>query len=138
MGKGSWFVLGLLLIGLLLAGCGGDADGGGAGVTPGETRTGADSQEELPATNDIATAVPAIPTTITPDGTPTTPLGEDDFLAIDEILGEIDNDVCQTAFETKLELEALIAEGVDVAELETAVEELIEQLENCQTPTPAP
>ena len=129
-----FFYLYLIFIGLLvLAGCGGSA----ATETPipepvtTETPGRSEATGEIPATNDIATAE-------LPLETPEPQLTDDDFLAIDEILGDIDNDVCQTAYETKLELELLIAEGVDVAELEAAVEELIEELENCSTPTPTP
>lgn len=99
--------------------------------------------EELPPTNIIETPVPETTAeiVITP-AEPAIDTGSvftgDDFLPIDEILIEIDNDVCRNAYETKVELEALIAEGEDLAELETAVEELIQELENCPTPTPTP
>ena len=92
----------------------------------------------LPPTTDISTAQPAnaAPALETPNIQPGSIITGDDFLPIDAILDEIDNDVCQDAYETKLELEASIAEGADLAELETAIEELIAELENCPTPTP--
>lgn len=130
----SWWLVLVVLVPFILTGCGGETEGSpGPAVTTAPVETA--SPIELPATNDIGTADsnnPIIP------GTPTLSVGEDDLLPIDEILSEIDNDVCQTAYETKLELEALIAAGADVAELETAVEELIVELENCPTPTPQP
>ena len=62
-----------------------------------------------------------------------------DIDAIDTIIGEIDNDMCQQALEFRAEIEGLAAQGEDVAELETAVIDLIQELENCSlemTPTP--
>jgi len=95
---------------------------------------------QLPATNAIAT--PLLESATLAVETPALESGSvisgDDFLPIDEILSEIDNDTCQNAYETKAEIEALTAEGADLAELETAVDELIQELENCPTPTPMP
>lgn len=127
---------------LLMAACNGGEDAVPTSIQPASTPNLAPTGQ-LPATKDIATpalestpsVAPALETSEIQSGTVIT---NDDFLPIDEILSEIDNDVCQNAYETKLELGALIEEGADLAELETAVEELIEELENCPTPTPLP
>jgi hypothetical protein len=100
-----------------------------------------DDTNTLPATTDIATPQPQQPldATLTLESIEIqsdTIITGDDFLPIDNILNEIDDEVCQDAYETKWEIEALIEEGADLAELESAVDELIKELENCPTPTP--
>ena len=78
------------------------------------------------------------PATPAPAATPGV-ISTSDFLAIDAYLQEIDQDVCQQAYETRREIEALLAQGADVQELQAAVDELIAELQNCPptlTPTP--
>jgi hypothetical protein len=56
---------------------------------------------------------------------------------IDTVLQEIDNRVCQEALETRAELEELLAQGRDIADLIGAIDDLIVELEGCSlTPTP--
>ncbi len=131
----------LFLMLLLLAACGGD-DVTPTAVQPASVPNSA-ATGELPATNDIATPIPeSTPAAASTDGTPEIESGDiftdDDFLPIEEILSEIDDEACQSAYEIKAEIEALMAAGEDLAELEEAVDELIEELENCPTPTPTP
>lgn len=93
---------------------------------------------QLPATNTIATPMPESAFGLeTPALDAGSVISDDDFLPIDEILDEIDSETCQNAYQTKAEIEAMMADGADLAELEAAVEELIEELENCPTPTPS-
>lgn len=134
------FAFWALLFLMLLAGCDND---GGVTTTPGSADSNLQPDPGLnPSVEIVPTYTPPGTITPLPSVTPAAPiestlsLSVDDFLSIDEILSEIDNDVCQNAYQAQLELEALIAEGVDVAELETAVEELMIELENCPTPTP--
>ena len=64
---------------------------------------------------------------------------DDNLEDIDQILQEIDNDVCREAHETRAEIAALLAAGQDVADLEAAITELITELDNCSldmTPNP--
>lgn len=93
----------------------------------------------------VPTAMPIIP--IPPTNTPISSKIEvetindtsSDAAEIDPVLNEIDREVCQEIFETQAELDALQKEGKDVAELATAVAELADELENCEsfmTPTP--
>jgi hypothetical protein len=137
--KGLSAVLAVLLL-LIFAGCNGDSE---ARATAGSVDSIIQPDvpveapvDIMPTYTPVGTVTP--PVTLTQSGTVEPTAGEGDFLSIDEILSEIDNDVCQNAYQTQLELEALIAEGVDVGELETAVEELMAELENCPTPTPNP
>jgi hypothetical protein len=131
----------LLVTPLLFSACNGQD-----GVLPTSASTAVISPvntEEIPPTNNIETPVfETTPESVTIPSESDIDAGAvitgDDFLPIDEILNEIDNDVCQNAYETKAELEALIEEGEELEELETAVEELIQELENCPTPTPTP
>jgi hypothetical protein len=56
-------------------------------------------------------------------------------------LPEIDQAVCAEALETQAELESLQEQGQDVAELATAVAELVGEMSQCAsfyTPTPLP
>lgn len=59
------------------------------------------------------------------------PEPSDEFLDIDSILAEIDQEVCREALATRAEIEAHLAQGIDLAELETAVNELIAELGGC-------
>ena len=79
-----------------------------------------------------ATPLPSLPATNTPVHVP-----EDE--GVEAVLEEIDRETCQEAVKTQEELEGLQAQGQDVAELATAVAELIIELDNCDillTPTP--
>jgi Na+-transporting methylmalonyl-CoA/oxaloacetate decarboxylase gamma subunit len=81
----------------------------------------------LPATNTPASSINA-----------STP-NNNDIETIDEAVQKIDTDVCREAHETLTELDGLLAQGQDVADLKTAVIELITELDNCAldaTPTP--
>lgn len=73
---------------------------------------------------------------------PATPLpveGSQDLEAIDAVLQEIDSDLCREAHEARAEIAELLAEGQDVADLETAIIELINELDNCSLEmTPGP
>ena len=80
-----------------------------------------------------ATPLPALPATNTPIATLAANEGEEAILEV------IDQETCQEALTTQQELEDLQAQGEDVAELATAVAELITELDNCEillTPTP--
>ncbi len=64
---------------------------------------------------------------------------EDGINGAGTVIELIDLETCQEALATQSELESLQEQGQDVAELATAVAELIEELENCETfltPTP--
>ncbi len=132
-----WQVVILIMVIALIAlvGCSGDSEIVATPTLADPTSLSAPTIE-LPATNELGTAEANPPTAVGTSPAVGPAAADDDFLAIDEILSEIDNDVCQNAYQTQLELEAMIAEGVDVAELEAAVAELIEELESCPTPTP--
>jgi hypothetical protein len=63
----------------------------------------------------------------------------DEEIEAEAILETLDLETCQEALATQSELETLQEQGQDVTELATAVAELIEELENCETlltPTP--
>jgi hypothetical protein len=110
---------------LILAACNRDP----APVPTATPTSGSDSPAETPL---------ALPPTNTPAATPEA-LSTGDFLAIDAYLQEIDQDVCQQAYETRREIEDLLAQGADVEELQAALDELIAELQNCApavTPTP--
>ena len=132
--------IGLFLIGLLLlAGCNGR-----------ETPLPAATAEATPTTVSLPATVQAVPSTkatptiapVSPDKTPTRSPATDpteDLEAIDTVLQEIDNQVCQEALETRAEIEALLQQGQDIADLAAAIDELIAELEGCSlTPTPTP
>lgn len=80
----------------------------------------------------------ALPATNTPPTLPSGPAADETSEA-EAILETIDLEACREALATQSELESLQEQGQDVAELATAVAELIEELENCETgltPTP--
>ena len=78
----------------------------------------------------------SLPVTNTP---PSNETEVDEFIDIDAALKEIDRDVCQKAHEMQEEIEALVAQGVELEELATAIDELREELADCPTPlTPTP
>jgi hypothetical protein len=83
-----------------------------------------------------ATATP-LPTTLPATYTPVVaPLVTDETA---DALQDVDWDTCQEAVTTQQELLELQAQGQDVAELATAVAELIVELDDCvilMTPTP--
>jgi hypothetical protein len=87
-----------------------------------------------------ATPLPALPlpaTNTPPSQPPDTAVDEE--IEAEAILETLDLETCQEALATQSELEALQEQGQDVTELATAVAELIEELENCETlltPTP--
>lgn len=54
-----------------------------------------------------------------------------EFIDIEPILAEIDREVCREALATRMEIQAQIARGIDLVELETAVNELIDEFGNC-------
>ena len=85
-----------------------------------------------------ATPAPSLPATNTPPShTPDTAV--DEANEAEALIEAIDLETCQEALATQSELENLQVQGQDVAELATAVAELIEELENCEillTPTP--
>lgn len=129
----------LLIVLFVLSACGAEDEALPTAVQPASTPA-LPATNSLPPTNDITTdpqpeTLDGTPALETPEIPPGTAAG-DDFLPIDSILNEIDNEVCADAYETLDELEALIEAGEDVTELKTAVEELIAELENCPTPTP--
>ena len=92
-----------------------------AAPTAALTRSAPGAESALPATFTPAAAAPEN----------TAPLLTEDLEAIDAALAEIDNDICREALETRAEIETLLGQGQDVADLEAAVIELIEELENC-------
>ena len=75
-----------------------------------------------------------------PTNTPVVPPElSDDLDAIDAVLQDIDNDICREAHEAWTEIKEMLAQGQDVADLEVAIVELINELDNCSleiTPTP--
>ena len=74
----------------------------------------------------------ATPTSSTADSKAT-----EDLEAIDTVVEEIDNQVCQKALETRAEIQKLLQEGQDVTDLLGAMDELIEELGGCDlTPSP--
>lgn len=86
-----------------------------------------------PITNELAT-MPATPQPLT-----STPIMTNDEADVDAVLQEIDQEVCQEVLTTQAELVALQEQGQDVAELVTAVAELVDELADCEsllTPTP--
>jgi hypothetical protein len=137
-------LLGLMGL-LLLAGCNGRG-------TPTPTRTQPAATVEAtptavsspPATEPTATAVssPATAVSSPPADTPVPEATADlleDLEAIDTVLQEVDNQVCQEALETRAEIEAMLEAGQDVSDLAAAIDELIAELEGCSamlTPTP--
>ncbi|MCI0395902.1 MAG: hypothetical protein L0332_17640 [Chloroflexi bacterium] len=79
-----------------------------------------------------------LPTRVIPAATVEV-LPTQDLTAIDAVLQEIDDEVCREAHETRAEIEALLQQGQDVADLAEAIDELIAELEGCSTmltPTP--
>jgi hypothetical protein len=128
----------LLVLSLLLVAC----DGGETPVPtlarPAATlEATATAVSPTPAVASTATAV-LFPAADTPVPTATADLLED-LEAIDTVLQEIDNQVCQEALETRAEIEALLQGGQDVSDLAAAIDELIAELEGCSlllTPTP--
>jgi hypothetical protein len=127
--KGAAVVL--VLLGLLLAGCDG-VD------TPAPT----DTTEPAPAEVNHATESPVAEATAaaeptSPTETPATTEQAGDLEAIDTVLEEIDNQVCLKALETRAEIEELMQDGQDLADLLGAMDELIAELEGCSlTPVP--
>ncbi len=144
--------IGLLWIGLLLlAGCNGRETPLPTPALPAATAEATPTAASWPATvQAIPTAVP-LPTTaeatptvasLPPSNTPVLSATTDpveDLEAIDTVLQEIDNQVCQEALEARSEIEELLQQGQDVADLAAAIDELIAELEGCSlTPTPTP
>lgn len=85
---------------------------------------------------DLPLPTVSLPATNTP---PSNVTEVDEFIDIDAVLEEIDRDVCQKAHEMQEEIEALLAQGVELEELATAIDELREEMANCPpslTPTP--
>ena len=127
------FVALLLLISLLLAACRVTDTTGSPAPLPTIAPTADNNQPQR-------TSVP-LPPTNTPISSPdvSVPDIDDNLEVIDQILQEIDNDVCREAHETRAEIAALLAAGQDVADLEAAITELITELDNCSldmTPNP--
>ena len=128
----------LLVVGLLLVTC----DGGETPVvTPAQPAATLEATSTAvvppPVVESTATAVASRPArTAVPV---TTPDLLEDLEAIDTVLQEIDNQVCQEALETRAEIEALLEQGQDVSDLAAAIDELIAELEGCSImPTPTP
>lgn len=108
---------------ILLAACGGNDE-----RLPTQTTTATIPNQPLPTVS--------LPATNTP---PSNVTEADEFIDIDLVLEEIDRDVCQEAHEMQEEIEALLAQGIELEELATAIDELREELANCPpslTPTP--
>ena len=108
---------------IVLAACGGDDP-----RLPTQTTTVTIPDQPLPTVS--------LPATNTP---PSNVTEVDEFIDIDAALEEIDRDVCQKAHELYEEIESLLAQGVELDELATAIDELREELTNCPpslTPTP--
>ena len=130
-----------LLIILFVAGC---SDNGAPPVLTLTPTVGVDQPADGSNGNPPPAHTPAVPATApanTLEGTSTAlPLTEgEDLEAIDAALQEIDNDLCREAHEARAEIAALLAEGEEVADLEAAIVELIEELENCSLEmTPGP
>ena len=85
----------------------------------------------LPATNTPVSPAPTI------DGAPAVATNESD--EAEAVIEEIDREVCEQAATAQAELADRQAQGKDVAELATAVAELMAELDNCEillTPTP--
>lgn len=79
--------------------------------------------EALPAARSLPpTNTPPRPATMNP---------QDDLAAIDTVLQEIDDQVCKEAHEARAEIEVLLQQGQDVADLAAAINELIDELEGC-------
>ena len=142
--------IGLLWIGLLLlANCNGRETPLPTPALPAVTAEATPTAASWPATvqaNPTAVPLPAKATptvaSLSPSNTPALSLTADpleDLESIDTVLQEIDNQVCQEALETRAEIEELLQQGQDVADLAAAIDELIAELEGCSlTPTPTP
>jgi hypothetical protein len=145
-------LLGLMGL-LLLAGCNGRQTPAPTLARPAATSEATPTAAALPPVVEPTatvvpspgadTPVPAVtavgsPATDTPAPEATADLLED-LEAIDTVLQEVDNQVCQEALETRAEIEALLQCGQDVSDLMAAIDELIAELEGCSlmlTPTP--
>jgi hypothetical protein len=124
------FIHKLWWVGLwLLAGC------AGADTTLPTVAVPAATVESRPATVAVPPAV--LPPTHTPAATTAAEVAT--LEAIDPVLAEIDAEVCREAIETRAEIEVLLQQGQEVADLAAAVDELITEIEGCAvllTPTP--
>ena len=90
----------------------------------------------IPDTVDTTTRNASEATAISPTLEAT---GEAGTIEADPALQEIDQAVCAEALKTQAELETLQEQGQDVAELATAVAELVGEMSQCAsfyTPTP--
>lgn len=108
--------LATLLLALLLAACGGaGSDEGVISIPPS-------------IAGDPNPAVEARPADTTASQTET----EDVDQIIEEALQTIDASICNEAAAAQSELAGLRAQGVDVTELEQAMADLLQELENCR------
>jgi hypothetical protein len=90
------------------------------------------------ATVENQPATVGLPPTNTPAAT-LSPDAQATLTALDPVLAEIDAEVCQEAHQTRAEIEVLLQQGQDVADLAAAIDELIAEIEGCAlllTPTP--
>lgn len=147
----------LLLLLSFLVGCGGNGDALLATAMPTASvkepaeQPAGRSENTPPPTYTPAAAAPLPTATVA--NAPETPLTaatdspvpplpveqNNDLEAIDTALQEIDNSMCREAHEARAEIDEMLAQGADVADLEAAIVELIEELENCSLEaTPGP
>ena len=100
------------------------------------------NDQRLPTQTSTATVPNQPPPTRSVPATNTPPSNVtevDEFIDIDAALEEIDQDVCRKALEMQQEIRDLLAQGVELEELATAVDDLREELADCPpelTPTP--
>ena len=127
------------LIGLsLLVGCNGRGTPTPTLAPPAATIEPTPTAASAPSVTEPTSTAVLSPAPGTPAPSPAADLLED-LEAIDTVLQEIDNQLCQEALETRAEIEELLRAGQDVSDLAAAIDELIAELEGCSLmPTPTP